>query len=391
MKVYVHGLRDLIKEVEKTVKILINRTNITGNSRFAERLRNAETAVNNISKEANVTGGEDSNNLNTTIDVLRDLTTSVGQLEKDVKKLKQQQQNLESLVNITSNDTKISYKKLHETNNSRLYVKNLRNIIESFVQPLELIKTTMMKLNNSLWSITDNLTKISESALEKMIDVHSKAKIVQVKLDNNTNKMDILQNQTQSSLKHGGETWNVTEKLSRQTNNVFNMSKVILRTINQLTEVIKDNKDLTRRLNDSISSRNLVYHSTIHNSSKSVKDAKQQTIRAENLLENTEILMNEMNIIKDKAKNASKLANDTLKDAQITLDTLKDFQNISSNATKTAEKSLQLINNVTMESNRSINEILNVSDSVKDGLEYTDEAMKLANESYSLALNENQV
>ena len=392
MKVHVHKLRDLIEDVEKTVEKLTKRFNDIKNNRFAGRLNNATTKVKNIYKRANVSASQDPNNLNTTIDVLDNLEKSVEQLEENVTDLKGQKDELQMLLNNTSNWTETAYSSLQEANTSRPVIEDLRITIERFLQPLGRNKETMKALNDSLQSIAQNLTTTSTSVQNRISQVLLNATTVKLKQKNNTNDINALQNETQASLKYGEETFNASMNFSTQANDVLVMSKDVLKTVNRLTELIEANKNLTRKLNDSIFSRTSVeYESTINNASNSVDDSKTQTTIAENVLNNTDTLLSQTKEIHEEAIEANNSALKTLNDAQRTLKTLQDFRNISANATRTAGKSLQLINSITVESNRSIKEIMNVSESVKDGLKYSDEGKTLADQAYALAHTENQV
>ena len=375
----------------ETVKQLTERFNNIKNNTFDRRLTIAKITVNNIYDKANMTANQDPNNLNMTIDVLDNLASSVTELEVHVERLQGQENELQVLLNKTSNWTESAYGSLQQANTSRPMIEDLRNAIESFVQPLEVAKESMKTLNQTLWSIAENLTTTSKTELDKMSQVLSNAKTVEVNLNNNTKNTNLLQNETQASLKYGQETLNASVNFSAQTNDVFDMSKDIMKTVDHLTEVIQANKNLTRKLNDSIFSPSLEYESTINNASKSVKDSQTQTSRAANVLHNTEVLLNEAKAINQNATEANNSATNILNDAHTTLETLQNFQNTSANATKTAGKSLQLINSIKVESNRSINEIMNVSKSVQEGLEYTDEANRLADQAHALAQAENQV
>ncbi len=348
--------------------------------------------MNNIYGQANVSASQDPNNLNTTIDVLDNLKSSVEQLEENVTDLKGQKDELQMLLNNISNWTETAYSSLQEANTSRPMIEHLRITIQRFLQPLERNKETMKALNDSLQSIAQNLTTTSESVQDRISQVLLNATTVKLNQKNNTNDINALQNETRASLKYGEETSNASMNFSTQANDVLVMSTDVLKTVNRLTELIEANKNLTRKLNDSIFSRTSVeYESTINNASNSVDDSKTQTTIAENVLNNTDTLLSQMKEIHEEAIEANNSALKTLNDAQRTLKTLQDFRNISADATRKAGKSLQLINSITVESNRSIKEIMNVSESVKDGLKYSDEGKTLADQAYALANTENQV
>ena len=389
--VHVHRLRDFIREVDETVKQLKNKSNAIGDNEFGERLTTAKTRVENIYNKANMTGSQDPYNLNMTSDELNNLTSNVNNLTDIVEDLRRQESELRLLLNKTSNWTDTAYGSLQQANTSRPIIEDLRHNIESFVQPLETAKESMKTLNHTLWNIAANLTIISESEQEKMSRVLAQAKTIDANLNNNIKNITTLQNETQASLKYAEETVNASENLSVKATNIFDMTKNILKEVNRLTELIEENKNLTRKLNDSILSPSQEYESTIKNASNLVTDAKSQTILAERVLNNTESLLRETRGIQDEATAATESARKTLNDAETTLETVQNFQNISAEATRKASRSLELINSINIENNRSIKEIMNVSKSVRDGLAYTDEAMSLADEAKRLSYIENQV
>ena len=391
LKVHVHRLRDFISEVDETVKELKIKSNRIGNNEFAQRLATAEARVNNIYNKANMTESQDPYNLNMTSDELTNLTSNVKNLTALVRELRTQERTLQLLLNNTSNWTQTAYASLQQANFSRPWVKDLRDNIESFIQPLERVEESMKELNHTLWNIASNLTINSESELEKMSQVAARAKTVDVNLDKNKKNISTLQNETQASLKYAQKTRNTSENFSDKTKNIFDRTKNVLKEVERLTELIEENKNLTRKLNESIFSPSQEYQSTIHNASSSITDAKFQRVQAEKVLNKTETLLNGARDIQDEANTATESATKTLNDAQKTLETVRNFQNISAEATKKASRSLELINSINIENNRSIKEIVNVSKSVRDGLNYTVEAMSLADEAKRLSYVENQV
>ena len=391
LKVHIHRLREFINEVDETVKELKIKSNRIGNNEFAQRLATAEARVNNIYNKANMTESQDPYNLNMTSDELNNLTSNVEHLTDLVGELRKQERTLQLLLNNTSNWTRTAYASLQQANSSRPWVKDLRDNIESFIQPLERVKESMKQLNHTLWNIAGNLTINSESELGKMSQVAARAKTVDVNLDKNKKNISTLQNETQASLKHAQKTRNISENFSDRTRNIFDTTKIVLKEVEHLTELIEENKNLTRKLNESVLSPSQEYQSTIHNASSSITDAKFQRVQAEKVLNKTETLLNEARDIQHEAKTATDSATRTLNDAQKTLETVRNFQNISAEATKKASRSLELINSINIENNRSIKEIMNVSKSVRDGLNYTVEAMSLADEAKRLSYVENQV
>ena len=391
LKVHIHRLREFINEVDETVKELKIKSNRIGNNEFAQRLATAEARVNNIYNKANMTESQDPYNLNMTSDELNNLTSNVEHLTDLVGELRKQERTLQLLLNNTSNWTRTAYASLQQANSSRPWVKDLRDNIESFIQPLERVEESMKELNHTLWNIAGNLTINSESELEKMSQVAARAKTVDVNLDTNKKNISTLQNETQASLKYAQKTRNISENFSDRTKNIFDTTKNVLKEVERLTELIEENKNLTRKLNESVLSPSQEYQSTIHNASSSITDAKFQRVQAEKVLNKTETLLNEARDIQHEAKTATDSATRTLNDAQKTLETVRNFQNISAEATKKASRSLELINSINIENNRSIKEIMNVSKSVRDGLNYTVEAMSLADEAKRLSYVENQV
>ena len=389
IQVYFNQLKVLIKEVDRTVKELKERFNKITNNKFAERLMNATTKVNDIYEKANLTANKDPNDLNTTIDVLDNLESDVKQLEDEVQELKQQERELQSRLKRTSNLSETAYNSLQQANTSRPKIEDLRNTIESFIQPLAKAKEIMETLNATLWSTAQNLSTISQQ--NNMSEVLLDANKVNVQLHNNQNNTKSLQNKTQASLKYSQETFNSSVNFSAQATDIFKTSKDILKTVDRLTTLIEENKDLTKKLNESILRPGVEYKSTIKNTSNSIEESQTQTARADKVRNNTENLLSKMKNIQEQAINTNNSALKTLNDAITTLGILQDFQNISANATKTAGKSLQQINNIKVESNRSIKEIMNVSESVEEGLEHSEEGKKLADDAHDLAYTENQV
>ena len=381
MKVYVHKLRDLIKEVETIVEKLKNRSKTEGNNAFARRLSVATTKVDNIYHKANLTAGQDPNNLNTTNDDLKNLTSNVKKLVKHVNELKIQEQRLRLFVNNTANWTENAYNSLLDANHSRPEIEQLRDTIQSLLQPLEAARDAMKALNQTLWSEAENLTITSKSGLDNMSLVLSHAQTVRRNLGNNNQEIDALQNETQTSLKDAQNTKNVSKTFSEKTDVVLDISQNILQTVEHVTDVIEANRNLTRRLDDDISSpNNLAYASTKINASISVKKARIESTRAGKLWNMTEELLTEVKDVEDNAIKANESAKKTLTDAQETRQTLDDFQNKSQSVMKVANKSLEQISGIKAESERSIEQIRNVSDSVRDGLNSSDEAMTLADE-----------
>ena len=392
MQVYFDQLKALTKEVGKTVDELkerFKRFNSIQNNKFARRLKNATTDVKKIYEEANRTAHRDPNDLNTTIDVLDNLESSITQLENDVKELKRKEHELQSLLNKTSNWTETAYESLLQANASRPKIEDLRNAIESIIQLLERAKGNMKDLNETLWSIAQNLSTATQqhNVSRVLLDTEKLA----VQLNNNKNNITSLQNKTQASLTLGRVTFNASMTFSAETDEIFKTSEDVLKTVDRLTELIEANRNLTGKLNDSIFKPSMEYETTISNASNAIKDSQKQTAKAKRVLNNTNALLSEMKDIEKQAIKANNSAVKTLNEAITTLGTLEDFQNISANATRTAGKSLQQINNIQVESNRSIKEIMNVSESVQDGLQYSEEGKQLADEAYDLAHAENQV
>lgn len=390
MKSFLHNLRELIIRVDKTAEHLERRFDAIKNNEFAVRLSNATLTVNEIFSKTNITNGVELTRLNVTSAMLNDLTSEVRIIQEQVEMFKTSKEKLSLSINMTISWVKEGYRSLENANTSRKRIIKIKDNITSYVYDLQKAKDMMSDLVEIISALSKNLTKVSQ--LNDIFLELSRAKTFEIiNFKNNTENISSLKSISEATLRYGRTVLNTSRNFFNKTEKALTKSIDMLATVMDLLKSTEMNRNLNKMLNTSIRKIELDVEAIIENTTISLQDSKSTRHEAELSLNKTISLLKQAKTIKENVTRANHSAATTLQRALDTLEVLQNFQNISQNAVAMASNSLRQINKVKKESNKSIHEITTVSKLVEEGLKYTQDGIKFAEEAKTLSSHEHQV